>query len=120
MKEIRARGGALAVQRPLASVCSVEDCWGVTHDGDIYCPRCREEIDALDLMTAMKGADRRQAERDERVKRFIAVLLFMLAGEGIFSFAFDLPFTWAWLLINMGWALLIAALAGFFCARSGR
>lgn len=111
-----------------ATLCSVEGCDDLAYPGDDVCPRCREEIDALtDAMLRdcwKRPADPayavRQAERDERTKRFIAVFLFVLAGEGIVSFAFDFPFAWAWLLIQIGWALVVAVLAVWICGPKER
>lgn len=48
MREIRARG-ALAVV-PREGVCSVDGCSRVTDGGDEVCPRCQEEIEALEEM----------------------------------------------------------------------
>lgn len=105
-------------------LCTQAGCNRMRMLGERFCDDCYSEIHALDDLwsggreyTADPAYAARQSERDERMRRFIVVLLFMMAGEGLLGFAFDLPITWAWLLVNLGWALLIAALAGWFCAR---
>lgn len=64
---------------PELGICAVKGYFGTTLD-DEYCPRCREEIEALDQWRRVREARElcaflRRQERAERMRRIISVVL---------------------------------------------
>ena len=91
MREIR--GSAALVVQPRVGICSVEDCFGTTYDDDV-CPRCREEIDALDAMARERRERFRAGARvpGERLRNIAWFVLFVALMNAIGYYVW--PYIW--------------------------